>query len=86
MENLVDQTWLCKYPRPTIIVYNRRNEFLSNAFKNYLTENEYGIKYKCETMSNPQYNSILEMIHQVISNLVCKSVLQNKCLYEEDPW
>ena len=56
MANLVDQTWLCKYPRPTIIVYDCRNEFLSHAFKNYLIKNEYGIKSKCATMANPQYN------------------------------
>ena len=30
--NLVDQTWLCIYLLPTIIVYNRGNEFLVHAF------------------------------------------------------
>ena len=34
--NLVDQTWLCRYPCPTIIVYNQRNELLGHAFKNDL--------------------------------------------------
>ena len=33
--NLVEQMWLCRYPRPTIITYDRWNEFLGNALKNY---------------------------------------------------
>ena len=32
--NLVDQTRLCRYPRPKIITSDRRNEFLVHAFKN----------------------------------------------------
>ena len=36
--NLVEQTWLCRYPLPTIIMYDRGNEFLGHAFKNDLIE------------------------------------------------
>ena len=36
--NLVKQTWLCRYPHPTIITYDRGNEFLGHAFKNDLIE------------------------------------------------
>ena len=36
--NLVEQTWLCRYIRPTIITYDRGNEFLGHAFKKYLIE------------------------------------------------
>ena len=25
MANLVEKTWLCRYPRPTIIMYDRGN-------------------------------------------------------------
>ena len=44
--------WLCRYPRPMIITYNRGNEFLGHVLKNDLIENEYGIKPKCETKEN----------------------------------
>ena len=57
--NLVEQTWLCIYPRPTIITYDWGNEFLVHAFKNDLIEKEYGIKAMCATTENPQANSIL---------------------------
>ena len=46
---LVEQTWLCRYSRPTIIKYDHGNEFLGQVFKNDLIEKEYGIKAKCET-------------------------------------
>ena len=36
LENLVYQTWLCRYPRPTIIMYDCRNELLGRAIKNDL--------------------------------------------------
>ena len=39
--NLVEQTWLCRYPRPKTIMYDRGNEFLIHAFKNDLIEREY---------------------------------------------
>ena len=45
IENPVDKTWLCRYPRPKIITYERENEFLDHAFKNNI-ENEYEIKSK----------------------------------------
>ena len=75
--NLVDQTWLYRYPSSTIITYNWGNEFLDHAFKNDLIKNEYGIKAKCVPMENPQAKLILERIHQVISNLVRTYDLQN---------
>ena len=34
--NLVEKIWLGRYPRPTIITYDRENEFLGHAFKNDL--------------------------------------------------
>ena len=37
-------------------------------------------------MENPQANSILEKIHQVITNLVRKYDLQNNDLDEDEPW
>ena len=53
-----------------IIMYDSREEFPGHAFKNSITENEYGIKSKSATTENTQENSIPEIIHQVIENLV----------------
>ena len=46
---LVERTWLCRYPHPTIIMHDCGNECLGHAFKNDIIENEKGIKSKCAT-------------------------------------
>ena len=37
--NLVEPTWLVRYPWPVEITYDRGGEFLSHEFKNSLIEN-----------------------------------------------
>ena len=39
IDNIVDQYWLCRYPRSTIITYNHGNEFLGHVFKKHLIKN-----------------------------------------------
>ena len=56
---LVEQSWLCIYPRLTILMYNHGKEFLNNAIEENIIENEYCIKFKCATTENPQANSII---------------------------
>ena len=68
---------LCRYPCAAIITYDQGSELLGHAFKNDLIENEYGIKYKCATMENPQEKLILERIYQVVSNLIGTFDLSN---------
>ena len=85
ISNLVEQTWLCRYPQPTIIMYDHINEFLGNTFKNDLIQNEYVIKSKFKTTANPKSNSILEF-YQVIENLVRKFDLQKNYIDKDKPW
>ena len=68
-----------------IITYDCGNAFLGRVLKNDCIENEYGIKAKYAATANPQVNSILERIHQFISNLVCAFDLKNNYLYKDDP-
>ena len=65
-------------------MYDRGNEFLGHALKNDITKTDHGIEAKCATTENPEANSILERIHQVIANLVRTYDLQNKYLDEDD--
>ena len=69
--------WICRYPRPMIFTYKCGKQFLGQAFKNDIIENKYCIKDNCSTTADPQANSILEIIHQVISNLVRNFESQN---------
>ena len=83
--NLVEQTWLCRYPHPTTIKYERVNELLGHTFKNHIIKTEYGNKAKCNTTANPQANSLLERIYQFIANLVRNFDLQNNYLEKDEP-
>ena len=68
--NLVETTWLSRYPRPIEITYNQGNEFIGHGFRKLLIEDEYGITAKPNTLVNPISNAILEQIRQVLGNLV----------------
>ena len=75
--NLVENTWLNKYPRPMEITYDQGKEFIGNEFRKYLIEYEYGITAKPSTSRNPISNAILERIHQVLGNIV-QTLMYNK--------
>jgi hypothetical protein len=56
--NLVEQTWLTRYPIPHILTYYRGTESMAEFAE--MIENDYIIKRKGTTIQNPQANVILE--------------------------
>ena len=80
--NLVEQTWLTRYPIPQILTYDRGTEFMAEFAE--MIENDYGIKRKGTTVRNPQANAILERVHQTIGNIIRTFSKEN--LDEENPW
>ena len=84
--NLVEITWLVRYPWPEEIMYDRGGKFLGNDLKNILIEKEYGIQMKCDSSGNPQANATIKRINQVLGNLVRSYNLQETYLDEADPW
>ena len=84
--NIVENTWLTRYPRPDLCTIDRGSEFIGHQFKNQLMKKEYGIKVKKATTANPQANSILERVHQVIGNMIRTFQLEENYLDEDDPW
>ena len=66
--NAIEQTWLCRYPWPKVIVYDKGGEF-SKEFVDMVSE-DYGIKTKQITTRNPQANAMIERAHQTIGNLL----------------
>ena len=60
--NLVEMLWICRYPRPTQVIFDRGNEFMGKDFRDMLTD--YGIQKKPITVRNPQANAIIERVHQ----------------------
>ena len=81
----VEQTWLSRYPWPKKITYDKGSEFMAE-FATMIVE-EYGIKKRGISPRNPQANSILERIHQVIGNMIKTfKVYDREDLEEQDPW
>jgi transposase InsO family protein len=83
--NMLEQTWLCRYPRPSLITYDRGSEFIGTGFRTTV-KNEYGIKAKPITVRNPQANAIIERIHQVIANMIRTYELEDVYMDKKDPW
>jgi hypothetical protein len=67
------------------VTYGRGSEFIGHDFQDML-KNDYGIKCKPITVRNPQANSIVERVHQVIGNIIRTFELQDNYLDEDDPW
>jgi transposase InsO family protein len=65
---LIDNQWLCCYPRPFKSIYDQGSTFTSSEFQALLSS--YGLAPSLATVQNPQANFILESNHQVISNMI----------------
>ncbi len=74
--NLLEMNWLTRYPWPTEIVMDRGSEFAAEV--QATLKDEYGIHRKLITTRNPQANSIVERVHQVVHNLIRSFDVKNK--------
>ena len=61
-----------------------RNEFLVE-FKTMI-QSDYGIKVRPIPIINPQANSILERVHQIIGNIIHIFKVQDMALDDKNPW
>jgi hypothetical protein len=66
--NYLEQHWLTRYPWPTEIVMDRGTEFCAEVAK--AIRDQFGVTKKLITSRNPQANSIVERIHQVVGNML----------------
>ena len=74
--NVVEQTWLSRYPWPNIIQFDRGSKFLAEFAA--MIEDDYGIKQKPSLVRNPQSNAMIERIHQTIGNII-RVIKRNSC-------
>jgi len=82
--NIVEQTWLTRYPWPQELIYDQGNEFKAEFAE--MIENDYGITKRGITTRNPQANAIIERVHQTIGNMIRTFQVQNRELDAQDPW
>jgi transposase InsO family protein len=75
--------WLVRYPRPIRGTFDNGSEF-----KTFLKEmcDNLGIKCRPTTSYNPQGNSIIERIHQVMVNMLRAFELEERELDPNGPW
>lgn len=83
--NIVEQTWIMRYPWPKVITYDQGKEFLGDFAQ--MVRRDYGIKMRPITVRNPQANLVVERVHQTIGNMLKTFKLYDKEDWdEEDPW
>jgi transposase InsO family protein len=80
--NIVEQTWLTRYPKPQVLNFDRGSEFMAE-FAEMIT-NDYGILRRGSTVRNPQSNAIIERVHQTIGNIL--RTFPKELLNEPNPW
>ena len=68
-----DQHWLSRYPRPLECVHDNGSKFVGYEFQELLQS--YGITIKVTTVANPQANSVIERVHQVLATMLRSSRL-----------
>ena len=78
-----DDCWLSRYPRPTYIGFDNGGE--NKGMFDVLMRN-YGMKRKSTTTYNPQSNGIVERVHAVLNDTLRTFELEDRELYEADPW
>ena len=82
---MVETTWMVQYPWPVEITYDQEGEFLGHEFKNSLIEQEFSINTKPSYSGNPQTNTTIEIIYQVLGNIVRSYNLQETYVDNYDP-
>jgi transposase InsO family protein len=75
--------WLCRYPRPIQVTFDNGSEFKS-VFKEMC--DNLGITCRPTTSYNPQGNSIIERIYQVMGNMLRAFELEERELDPDDTW
>ena len=82
--NIVEQAWLTRYPWPTQITYDKGTEFMKEFAA--MIRKDYGIRKSPASTRNPQANSVIERIHQVIANIIRTYRIDDKYLDLDDPF
>ena len=78
-----DQAWLSRYPRPREVIFDNGSKFKMH-FMALLKD--FDIKPKPTTVENPQGNSPVERIHQVVQNMIKMKDLDKFIFYYIDLW
>ena len=83
ISQIFNEVWLSRYPRPRKVIFDNSSEFK----RNFIPLLKYfSVKPTCTTIKNPQENSILEIIHQVVGSMLKTKDLANVTFDAVAPW
>eukprot|EP00957_Ditylum_brightwellii_P081823 6224995-Ditylum_brightwellii.AAC.1 len=82
--NVVETTWLARYPYPTQEVLDGGTAFVAEFIEMVASDN--GVRKKHITPRNYQANSIIERIHQTIGKMTRSSEVYDTEIDVNDPW
>ena len=83
ISQIFNNTWLSRYLRPRKVIFDNGNK-LKKDFLPLLKD--FSIRPTPTTIKNPQANSILERVHQVLGNMLTTKNLQKYDFDDMDPW
>ena len=83
ISQIFNNIWLSCYPRPRKVIFDNGNEFKKD-FSPLLRD--FSIKNSPTFIKNPQANSVLERVYQVLGNMLRKQNLQKYDFDDIDPW
>ena len=81
--NLVNNTWLCIYPRPRKVVFGNGSGF-KRDFTTLLKD--FDIKPILTTIKIPQANAMVEWVQQEILNMLVTKDIDNRVFGHIDTW
>jgi transposase InsO family protein len=68
IDDVLEQKWLNRYPRPTSVVMDRGREFMAEVKRTL--KHDYGVQRKLITTRNPQANAMVERAHQMLHSML----------------
>ena len=80
--NAFEDQWLSRYPKPRKCVHDNGNEFLGPEFLQMLQRNN--ITSGPTTVKNPQFNAVVERLHQTLKTTIALSLQENPPVSYED--
>ena len=75
VSQLFHNTWLCRYPFPSKVVFDNRSKFKRNVIP---LLKYFDIKTFLTTVKNPHAKAPVERVHQVILNMLVTNDPDNK--------
>ena len=82
ISDITEKTWFIRYPLPQQSMFDRGTKFMAEFAR--MCQNDYGLKRKPITTSNPHSNAIIELIDQTIRNIIRTFDVSN--IVNKDTW